>query len=970
MDVNQTRFHLVYGQADWLPAATVTSPVSEPLLDWNFDDATLGLHQVLFLFPRHSGQLALGVENRRGAGQDRYGNWYFIDTSRRELRFRGAKQKSSEHFWSAADRQPSCPARGEFFDTAPTSVSPLNFSGLAVTPNHYLVAGVLSPKGLLVFDLYAGGPPQQFLWPSAIPFEPFDMSITADGGLVILDRTSKLYWSMDPDLRVQATHPLVAPAAQAEAFQPATAAPSPVQTSCVPTLVTLDFATSLSSLSDPVAIAALPDGSVLILDNPAGSYFSDVHRFQSGVEVGPPIHLDTALANYASDTPSPDYPHPQSIRAYDFAFVGNSLAPGARATLYLADIFGEQCFACDLSISGNTLSLAVRSQYFPMRKFGGKALVSAQSAVYYDFEDIWYPLVEQPQQQYRQQAQLLLPQQPSLGQALSGPFAFDGKLPACIWHRLFLDACIPHGASVQVESRAADILSLLPDTPWQSEPTPYLRSDGPEIPYLRSLRLGPSDRAGTWELLFQRAQGRYLQLRLTIRGTARNTPRLRALRVYYPRFSYLRQYMPAVYRDDAVSASFLDRFLANVEGFYTVFEDKIANVQELFDSRLVPAECLDWLASWFSLDLDPIWNERTRRLVLSHALQMFRERGTPNGIIRAIRLLTDSCPDESLFDDSLAGNLPCTGTNCSRKASASIFSVRLVERFLTRVLPTLTLEKSGSSPNSTALAAASDSNWAPAQGSEPLHVRYRCFLQNQYSTIEALNQAWSTNYSEFVDAALLFPAIQPAQSSQAQDWIRFLLNGLGFTYAPVASPNITSYRAFLAQRYRTIAELNSAYSLAGSAAWSSFSSISLPSILPANGPQLLDWILFASVYLPAAQTAHRFTVLVPVALGECAESQQTKLAIAKRIAEIEKPAHTSFDVQLYWGMFRAGEARLGRDTLLGPGSRFAGLVLGQGYLAGGNLAPVEPIYAKDRMRLGSRPANSRCSELRSQEKCP
>ena len=44
-----------------------------------------------------------------------------------------------------------------------------------------------------------------------------------------------------------------------------------------------------------------------------------------------------------------------------------------------------------------------------------------------------------------------------------------------------------------------------------------------------------------------------------------------------------------------------------------------------------------------------------------------------------------------------------------------------------------------------------------------------------------------------------------------------------------------------------------------------------------------------------------------------------------RLVELEKPAHTVFDVLSFWLAFRVGEARLGRDTLLDLGSRSADL---------------------------------------------
>src|SRR5205807_3081332 len=125
---------------------------------------------------------------------------------------------------------------------------------------------------------------------------------------------------------------------------------------------------------------------------------------------------------------------------------------------------------------------------------------------------------------------------------------------------------------------------------------------------------------------------------LELDGNGRSSPRIRALRSYYPRFSYLHHYLPAVYREDELSASFLDRYLANVEGIGTVIEDRIAAAQALFDARTTPPEALEWLASWFDLVLDPAWDEAKRRLLIGHAMDLFEWRGTVRGLHAALGL--------------------------------------------------------------------------------------------------------------------------------------------------------------------------------------------------------------------------------------------------------------------------------------------------------------------------------------------
>ena len=73
-----------------------------------------------------------------------------------------------------------------------------------------------------------------------------------------------------------------------------------------------------------------------------------------------------------------------------------------------------------------------------------------------------------------------------------------------------MDGTIPAGTQVRVQSRAADSKALVSNAPWNTEPLPYLRSTGSELPYYRPQLDCCSSRTGTWELLFQAAKGRYL----------------------------------------------------------------------------------------------------------------------------------------------------------------------------------------------------------------------------------------------------------------------------------------------------------------------------------------------------------------------------------------------------------------------------------------------------------------------------
>jgi phage tail-like protein len=536
---------------------------------------------------------------------------------------------------------------------------------------------------------------------------------------------------------------------------------------------------------------------------------------------------------------------------------------------------------------------------------------------------------------------LVLPAVPAGG-------AFDGKEVRCVWHRLLLDGCIPDETTVRIETRSADRAELLADLPWTAQPAMYLRNDGSELPYY-SPPSEDDDHAGTWEVLLQEVVGRYLQVRLTIAGTGRTSARFSALRVHYPRFSYLKNYLPAVYRDDVVSASFLDRFLANVEGTFTKLEGQIEQVETLFDARSAPAEQLEWLAGWLGATLDFKWSERTRRLFLANAPQMFHERGTCAGLVRAIRLAIDPCPTDAMFADA-----PCAGA-----PSSAGFGVRVVERFRVRRAPGVVF-----GDPSDLLGPGSTSNvtdWSPEKGALPLHARFREVLRNWYTDIVSLNAAWKASFTSFDDPSLRLAAVRPASGARSDDWQRFVTSELGFTYAVVTGSDEPLYREFLARRYGQPSAVNTAYQLDASSALTTFADVRarlwdgyLRTSLPASGVWLQDWIQFVSIVLPMDRAAHRFTVLVPVGLADGPDEQEARLGIAQRITEIEKPAHTEFDVKLYWGLFRVGEARVGLDTLLGAGSRSVALVLGGSVslLGGAYLPIVEPWNTADRVVVG------------------
>ncbi|WP_437621905.1 phage tail protein [Sorangium sp. So ce1151] len=909
MDVNGTRFHLLLGEADWRscavepeggapgvdPEGGAEAGGGEPYVAWDEGRLALTLWPRVFQFKAPPGPL-LDPSARRGAGRDRFGNWYWIDDDERRVLVSSSGSERTTTFWRLQDPSDAgAPPAGSFrARVAPPAPQVEGLRGLAVTGHHYLVVGTSAPPGLLVFDLHAGGPPEQLLWPA--PFAPFDMAPAPDGGLWILDRDNRAMWGLDCHLKVLRRDP-PAVVAQLDDFQnrDGTARVPPRQR--VPIAPVL-----LAAVKDPIAIEALADGTVLILDRqPDGARPSSaVHRYRHDAALGAPQFLDV-MGEHAE----PGAPVPFELLAHDFAVAGGRL--------YAASRTGLQAFAFELAIDGDAWKLVPSADYFPMRFFGAKALVAGADRPFYDFSDGFIDLVAQPRARYR-------------GAAVVTTRILDGKEPGCVWHRLLLDAAIPGAASVEVWSRASDERADLVDDrlAWSREPPLAIRPEGPELPFVPRLSPcadGPGD--GTWEVLFQRARGRWCQLRLRLTGDGTTTPAMRALRAYYPRFSYLANYLPAAYREDPESASFLDRFLALFEGFFTSIEDRMAAAQLLLDVRSAPPDALDWLAGFFGVALDPAWDDARRRLFIKHAMDFFRWRGTIRGLRMALDLAIARCPSERIFAD---------------RAPTRHDGVRVIEKFRTRRTPGVVL---GDVTDLEGIRALSITDrWKPEQGGKALVEAWRATLAAGDPTASPTS----------------FPIRRPLDATAAT-WTAFCRRALGFVPSATDADR-RLWQDFLERAYVTPAALTQAWG--ASATYTGFSQVPVPSALPPDGAALGDWYRFEGV-LAVRRTAHRFVVALPVPPSDTgnAPDYQERLRLAERLVALEKPAHTVFEVKFYWVMFRIGDARLAIDTHIHQGSRapelLGPMVLGERYLAESYLAPRPPQDAADRRVLGRDP---------------
>ena len=247
-------------------------------------------------------------------------------------------------------------------------------------------------------------------------------------------------------------------------------------------------------------------------------------------------------------------------------------------------------------------------------------------------------------------------------------FALDGGAYRQEWGRVFVEACIPRGTSVEVgfvtsddEPDAADIVGPSIDRVAPANvdeldvdmppPLPPLvaakrvtelaatwpmhrRETGSELPWVSPRG---SDRFEVYEVPVPAEPGRFLWLRLVLKGTSAVAPRVRAVRVEAPGHDLLRR-LPAAYRRDEAAAAFLRRYLAIADGVLTDVEARAARRDLVLDPFGAPTDMLPWLASLIGLALDERWPEHARRTMLAEAVCLFRVRGTLPGLRRMLAI--------------------------------------------------------------------------------------------------------------------------------------------------------------------------------------------------------------------------------------------------------------------------------------------------------------------------------------------
>jgi phage tail-like protein len=234
----------------------------------------------------------------------------------------------------------------------------------------------------------------------------------------------------------------------------------------------------------------------------------------------------------------------------------------------------------------------------------------------------------------------------------------DAGSPDLLWHRVYLEACIPAGCSLQVYARSYDDAADKSQTDWQLQPEPLWLPQASELPWYSGWKTPEKPYQGLYQILLQREsgsvremRGRFLQLKIQMNGDGRHTPAIHSIRAYIPRFSWQQQYLPSHFHQQqrpvmgdqrpANGADFRERMLAAFEGMSTPLEDRVAASELLVDPQSAPGFQLQRLADMLGVDLPEHWPLQRQRDWLAFSGQLQRQRGTMAGLCLALDIATD-----------------------------------------------------------------------------------------------------------------------------------------------------------------------------------------------------------------------------------------------------------------------------------------------------------------------------------------
>lgn len=126
-------------------------------------------------------------------------------------------------------------------------------------------------------------------------------------------------------------------------------------------------------------------------------------------------------------------------------------------------------------------------------------------------------------------------------------------------------------------------------------------------------------------------------------------------RIEVPKTSDYMRYLPGIYQKE--DNQLMGRFLMLFESFWKPIEEQIDNIPFYFDPLMTPSSLLRWLGSLLNVELNDNWPEERQRELIRKAGQLYRERGTSQGLKRYLETCTGGqvIIEESRYKNMILG---------------------------------------------------------------------------------------------------------------------------------------------------------------------------------------------------------------------------------------------------------------------------------------------------------------------------
>lgn len=236
------------------------------------------------------------------------------------------------------------------------------------------------------------------------------------------------------------------------------------------------------------------------------------------------------------------------------------------------------------------------------------------------------------------------------GELILGPV--ESYLQRCIWHRVRAEIDFQDEGEFQIEVQSSD----------ESEPSK-----------LQPAFWKAADQNSDDFLIDQpAARNLFLRIRIVAR---RRSPVIRRLRIDFPRVTSLDS-LPAVYRQDPHAEDFTARFLSLFDAEMELLDRVIEDLPSLFEIQSTPNELLPWLADFLAIGLDGSWSEAQRRQILAAAPDLYKRRGTVQGLKQTLALVFKLEPNEIVIQERAHGRCFGIAGHNARLGQTRLFGKR------------------------------------------------------------------------------------------------------------------------------------------------------------------------------------------------------------------------------------------------------------------------------------------------------